>query len=134
MDSSGGPSLYPLHRCKILHFVGVEFMVHVYKCCIDLNSDIFCIKDIQDHHLPWLLLMLSNCNLINSYMQVRHAQGIHNVDGEKNYKAYMNPEYFDAQLTPLGWQQVETCSFLCCYVVMQSQLDNKKLLVSRIKF
>ncbi|KAL7002954.1 hypothetical protein U1Q18_004114 [Sarracenia purpurea var. burkii] len=40
-------------------------------------------------------------------MQVRHAQGIHNIDGEKNYKAYMNPEYFDAQLTPLGWQQVD---------------------------
>ncbi|PSS26168.1 Phosphoglycerate mutase-like protein, partial [Actinidia chinensis var. chinensis] len=58
MDSSGGPSLYPLHRCKTLHIV-------------------------------------------------RHAQGIHNVDGEKNYKAYMNPEYFDAQLTPLGWQQVD---------------------------
>ena len=48
-------------------------------------------------------------------MQVRHAQGIHNIDGEKNYKAYMNPEYFDAQLTPLGWQQVETN---CFYVVM----------------
>ncbi|THF95624.1 hypothetical protein TEA_015234 [Camellia sinensis var. sinensis] len=38
---------------------------------------------------------------------VRHAQGIHNVDGDKNYKAYMSPEYFDAQLTPLGWQQVD---------------------------
>ena len=115
MDSSGGPSLYPLHRCKTIHIVGVEFMVHFYICCIDLNSDIFYLKDIQDHHLPWLFLMLSNCNLINSYMQVRHAQGIHNVDGEKNYKAYMNPEYFDAQLTPLGWQQVETN---CFYVVM----------------
>ncbi|CAL5434232.1 unnamed protein product [Camellia sinensis] len=58
MDISGGPSLYPLHRCKTLHIV-------------------------------------------------RHAQGIHNVDGDKNYKAYMSPEYFDAQLTPLGWQQVD---------------------------
>ncbi|KAF5731891.1 phosphoglycerate mutase-like protein 1 isoform X1 [Tripterygium wilfordii] len=38
---------------------------------------------------------------------VRHAQGIHNVDGEKNYKAYLSPEYFDAQITPLGWQQVD---------------------------
>lgn len=38
---------------------------------------------------------------------VRHAQGIHNVEGEKNYKAYMNPECFDAHLTPLGWQQVD---------------------------
>ncbi|XP_027334658.1 phosphoglycerate mutase-like protein 1 [Abrus precatorius] len=38
---------------------------------------------------------------------VRHGQGIHNVEGDKNYKAYMNPEYFDAHLTPLGWQQVD---------------------------
>ncbi|KAE9448389.1 hypothetical protein C3L33_19710, partial [Rhododendron williamsianum] len=38
---------------------------------------------------------------------VRHAQGVHNVEGEKNYKAYMSPEYFDAPLTPLGWQQVD---------------------------
>lgn len=38
---------------------------------------------------------------------VRHAQGIHNVDGDKNYKAYLSPEYFDAHLTPLGWQQVD---------------------------
>lgn len=38
---------------------------------------------------------------------VRHAQGVHNVEGDKNYKAYMSPEYFDAQLTPLGWQQVD---------------------------
>lgn len=58
MDVHGSPSLYPLHRCKIVHFV-------------------------------------------------RHAQGIHNVDGEKNYKAYMSPEYFDAHLTKLGWLQVD---------------------------
>jgi len=37
---------------------------------------------------------------------VRHAQGIHNVDGEKNYKAYMSHDYFDAELTQLGWKQV----------------------------
>ncbi|KAK7328057.1 hypothetical protein VNO77_22153 [Canavalia gladiata] len=38
---------------------------------------------------------------------VRHGQGIHNVEGDKNYNAYMKPEYFDAHLTPLGWQQVD---------------------------
>ncbi|GER42106.1 phosphoglycerate mutase family protein [Striga asiatica] len=38
---------------------------------------------------------------------VRHAQGIHNVEGDKNYNAYMSPEYFDARLTELGWQQVD---------------------------
>lgn len=31
---------------------------------------------------------------------------MHNVEGDKNYKAYLSPQYFDAQLTQLGWQQV----------------------------
>ncbi|KAK9110798.1 hypothetical protein Sjap_018858 [Stephania japonica] len=38
---------------------------------------------------------------------VRHAQGFHNVAGEKDHSAYLSPELFDAQLTPLGWQQVD---------------------------
>ncbi|PIA55159.1 hypothetical protein AQUCO_00800114v1 [Aquilegia coerulea] len=38
---------------------------------------------------------------------VRHAQGIHNVEGEKNHDNYMSEELFDAHLTPLGWQQVD---------------------------
>lgn len=58
MENLSTPSLYPLHRCKVIHLV-------------------------------------------------RHAQGVHNIEGDKNYKAYMKPEYFDAPLTELGWQQVE---------------------------
>ncbi|XP_039014751.1 phosphoglycerate mutase-like protein 1 isoform X2 [Hibiscus syriacus] len=50
------------------------------------------------------LFPLHRCKTIHL---VRHAQGIHNVDGDKNYKAYMSPEYFDAQITPLGWKQVD---------------------------
>ncbi|XP_050904832.1 phosphoglycerate mutase-like protein 1 isoform X2 [Lathyrus oleraceus] len=38
---------------------------------------------------------------------VRHAQGVHNVEGEKNHDAYLSYDYFDANLTPLGWKQVE---------------------------
>ncbi|KAF2296521.1 hypothetical protein GH714_040518 [Hevea brasiliensis] len=45
--------------------------------------------------------------LIKPCIQVRHAQGMHNVEGDKNYKACLSPEYFDAQLTQLGWQQVD---------------------------
>ncbi|KAJ4838054.1 hypothetical protein Tsubulata_047040 [Turnera subulata] len=37
---------------------------------------------------------------------VRHAQGIHNVAGEKDQNEYLSEEYFDARLTPLGWDQV----------------------------
>ncbi|KAI3933111.1 hypothetical protein MKW92_002267 [Papaver armeniacum] len=36
---------------------------------------------------------------------VRHAQGVHNVEGEKDFSAYKSEEFFDAQLTPLGWEQ-----------------------------
>jgi hypothetical protein len=46
-----------------------------------------------------------------SNVQVRHAQGIHNVAGEKDFSAYMSHDMFDAQLTPLGWSQVGFCSF-----------------------
>ncbi|KAJ7958878.1 phosphoglycerate mutase-like protein 1 [Quillaja saponaria] len=38
---------------------------------------------------------------------VRHAQGIHNVEGDKNHDAYLSFDLFDAQLTPLGWKQVD---------------------------
>ncbi|XP_066346371.1 phosphoglycerate mutase-like protein 1 [Miscanthus floridulus] len=38
---------------------------------------------------------------------VRHAQGIHNVAGEKDLSAYMSHDLFDAQLTALGWNQVD---------------------------
>ncbi|PHT50886.1 Phosphoglycerate mutase-like protein 2 [Capsicum baccatum] len=38
---------------------------------------------------------------------VRHAQGVHNVEGEKDHSAYRSPHLFDAHLTPLGWQQVD---------------------------
>ncbi|KAJ4716031.1 Phosphoglycerate mutase-like protein 1 [Melia azedarach] len=50
------------------------------------------------------LYPLHRCKTIHL---VRHAQGIHNVEGDKNYKAYLSPKYFDAQLTQLGWQQVD---------------------------
>ncbi|KAK8544491.1 hypothetical protein V6N13_025994 [Hibiscus sabdariffa] len=38
---------------------------------------------------------------------VRHAQGVHNVAGEKDFSNYLSEEFFDAHLTPLGWQQVD---------------------------
>ncbi|XP_022141648.1 phosphoglycerate mutase-like protein 1 [Momordica charantia] len=38
---------------------------------------------------------------------VRHAQGFHNVAGDKDINEYLSYDYLDAQLTPLGWQQVD---------------------------
>ncbi|WCJ18163.1 Phosphoglycerate mutase family protein [Euphorbia peplus] len=51
-----------------------------------------------------ILFPLHRCKTLHL---VRHAQGMHNVEGDKNYKALLSPEYFDAQLTQLGWQQVD---------------------------
>ncbi|CAD5193862.1 unnamed protein product [Musa acuminata subsp. malaccensis] len=51
------------------------------------------------------LFPLQRCKTVHV---VRHAQGIHNVEGEKDYKAYLSPELFDAHLTPLGWDQVDS--------------------------
>ncbi|KAK4770937.1 hypothetical protein SAY87_031469 [Trapa incisa] len=44
-----------------------------------------------------------NCKIIH---WVRHAQGIHNVESEKNHDALLSPALLDAQLSPLGLQQV----------------------------
>ncbi|KAI3849490.1 hypothetical protein MKX03_019401 [Papaver bracteatum] len=38
---------------------------------------------------------------------VRHAQGVHNVEAEKDDSAYLSYSLFDAPLTPLGWKQVD---------------------------
>ncbi|KAI3987587.1 hypothetical protein MKX01_021499 [Papaver californicum] len=38
---------------------------------------------------------------------VRHAQGVHNVEAEKDDSAFLSQSLFDAPLTPLGWQQVD---------------------------
>ncbi|KAL7116907.1 hypothetical protein ACP275_03G035800 [Erythranthe tilingii] len=50
------------------------------------------------------LYPLHRCKTIHL---VRHAQGLHNVAGEKEHSAYMSPDFFDAQITPLGWDQVD---------------------------
>ncbi|KMS99617.1 hypothetical protein BVRB_1g021880 [Beta vulgaris subsp. vulgaris] len=38
---------------------------------------------------------------------VRHAQGFHNVAGEKDHESYLSYDYLDASLTPRGWEQVD---------------------------
>ncbi|KAJ8762535.1 hypothetical protein K2173_007974 [Erythroxylum novogranatense] len=37
---------------------------------------------------------------------VRHAQGLHNAAAARDYASLSSTEYFDASLSPLGWQQV----------------------------
>jgi len=87
MKSSAGTAMYPLHRCKTIHLV------------IHFNFPAL-------HHR--FARKKNAC--FNS--QVRHAQGVHNVEGEKDHSAYTSPS-FDAPITPLGWRQVSSspCSF-----------------------
>ncbi|KAI5661289.1 hypothetical protein M9H77_20612 [Catharanthus roseus] len=69
-----------------------------------VDSFYYCkVATMHSSEIPGLY-PLHRCKTIHL---VRHAQGIHNVEGEKNYKAYMSPEYFDAHVTALGWQQVD---------------------------
>ncbi|KAM2022534.1 hypothetical protein PS1_044589 [Malus domestica] len=49
---------------------------------------------------------------------VRHAQGIHNVEGEKDHAAYMSYDLFDAHLTPLGWSQIIANVIGCSTVII----------------
>jgi hypothetical protein len=61
------------------------------------------VNDIYTHKQRWWRRVL----------QVRHAQGVHNVAGEKDHSALMKPDFFDASITPLGWNQVIiSCSSL----------------------
>ncbi|KAI3978628.1 hypothetical protein MKX01_015803, partial [Papaver californicum] len=49
----------------------------------------------------------------------------HNVEGEKNHDAYLSEKLFDAQLTPLGWQQVDNL----CKHITECGIDKKVELV-----
>ncbi|GKV26589.1 hypothetical protein SLEP1_g35859 [Rubroshorea leprosula] len=81
----------------------VLVQVVCYAICL------FHIADMDSGACP-SLFPLHRCKTVHL---VRHAQGIHNVEGDKDFKAYMSPEYFDAHLTRLGWQQVDN---LCKHV------------------
>ncbi|CAN6924367.1 unnamed protein product [Brassica oleracea] len=67
-------------------------------CCNSIPSQDMEAKPSQG------LYPLHRCKTIHL---VRHAQGVHNVEGEKNHDAYFSEDLFDAHLTPLGWQQVD---------------------------
>lgn len=59
MDNGAGLSLYPLHRCKTIHLVGIKFenCLFLYLMSIaDVKQIVFGLKGIQDGLLSWLLL------------------------------------------------------------------------------
>ena len=59
MENGAGLSLYPLHRCKTIHLVSIEFenCLLLYLMSIaDVKQILFDLKGIQDGLLSWLLL------------------------------------------------------------------------------
>ncbi|AQK42493.1 Phosphoglycerate mutase-like protein [Zea mays] len=95
-SSTDSPVCIPFSALRLLTF-------HTTLLCLTLLS---CPNPRAGMELgaTTALYPLHRCKTI--YL-VRHAQGIHNVAGEKDFGAYMSHELFDAQLTPLGWNQVD---------------------------
>lgn len=60
---------------------------------------------------------------MQSCTQVRHAQGFHNVEGDKNPDAYLSYGLFDANLTPLGWNQVIASQNYLCHLIKYFGID-----------
>lgn len=56
------------------------------------------------------------------HIQVRHAQGVHNLESEKSRDPLTSFEYFDAELSSQGWQQVIDSlrleSFIICIIFL----------------
>ncbi|KAJ0750703.1 hypothetical protein HanLR1_Chr05g0185011 [Helianthus annuus] len=86
--------------------------MHLLKRCNGLNQPnyvIFAGGGGEDRSgIPNALVISLFDSASNSLSDhpVRHAQGVHNVAGEKDLSAFMFEELFDAHLTPLGWEQV----------------------------
>ena len=58
------------------------------------------------------ILRKSNPLISTGYMYIGKAcSGVHNVVGDKDHSAYMSFDYFDAQLTPVGLNQVRISHF-----------------------
>ncbi|KAL2655737.1 hypothetical protein AAZX31_04G087600 [Glycine max] len=72
--------------------------------CASPRSLCFSSRTDMDTAAGQSLYPLHRCKTLHL---VRHAQGFHNVEGEKNFEAYKSYDLFDANLTPLGWKQVD---------------------------
>ncbi|KAJ4701515.1 phosphoglycerate mutase-like protein 1 [Melia azedarach] len=66
----------------------------------------------------------NNCKILH---MVRHAQGVHNVEAEKNVDALLSEELFDCSISQLGCQQV---SDLRKYVHGSGLLNRIELVVT----
>lgn len=114
-------------RCCHCHLPSAPMQNHtpgsyILPCLPDLLLfACICILSLSHTHNNFLAyILLPTCCLFSHVhehhhhiTQVRHAQGVHNVEGDTDHSAYMKPDFFDASITPLGWNQVKlaTLSF-----------------------
>lgn len=61
---------------------------------------------------------------------IRHGEGYHNLFGEKDHALYGSEKFFDAHLTPKGWDQ---CRALKKHLARAQPHDGKESLVDRLE-
>ncbi|KAK3231122.1 hypothetical protein Dsin_003003 [Dipteronia sinensis] len=60
-------------------------------------------QELMDTATTQFLYSPHHCKILH---MVRHGQGIHNVEAEKNIDALLSHDLFDAPMSSLGWQQI----------------------------
>ncbi|OVA07318.1 Histidine phosphatase superfamily [Macleaya cordata] len=107
MSGSGGVSFFDPSSIFNLNHLRSRSRTRTTPCSLKARSFVhrsFCSLSDMDGTATPSVFPLHRCKTLHL---VRHAQGIHNVEAEKDYNAYLSPALFDAPLTPLGWQQVD---------------------------
>ena len=61
---------------------------------------------------------------------IRHGEGYHNLHGEKDHAQYASEKFFDASLTPKGWEQ---CAALKAHLESAKTPDGRESLLDRIE-
>lgn len=97
-------------RCTVVRLF-IWFVTNFFLSCTLLEvSDLFFLDlDLLLVHIVEFVAVCFHFSSIWNFvliLQVRHAQAVHNVAMEKDRSLLQSYDYFDAQLSDLGWLQV----------------------------
>ncbi|WJX25815.1 hypothetical protein P8452_14816 [Trifolium repens] len=92
-------SISPSH-----HLINPLFSISILQFDLTIGFVLLCRTNISSGEVL-KQKAFKHADLDASNVEVRHAQGFHNVEREKNHDAYLSDDLFDANLTPLGWKQ-----------------------------
>lgn len=100
----------PILNCVVKHFPNSISILLVRIFNLFLANALFISHQFLTHDFAEMvtaqaqfLYSPNNCKILH---MVRHGQGVHNVEAEKNIDALLSPELFDSPISALGWQQV----------------------------